>query len=81
MRRARNHHHVSLRYFDHLRLTRQPDEITPLCGGIASIKKPRYCEARCCSISRIAFLSKLLNRPAHSDGPFVIWRELVNYFR
>ncbi|HEM8137436.1 TPA: hypothetical protein U2M34_000282 [Providencia rettgeri] len=57
MRRARNHHHVSLRYFGHLRLTRQQDEITPLYGGIASIKKPRYCEARCCSISRIAFLS------------------------
>ncbi|HHN8582594.1 TPA: hypothetical protein ACRR2I_003097 [Providencia rettgeri] len=39
MRRARNHHHVSLRYFGHLRLTRQPDEITPLYGGIVSIKK------------------------------------------
>ncbi|EPO2453705.1 hypothetical protein ACT7LO_004081 [Providencia rettgeri] len=25
MRRVRNHHHVSLRYFGHLRLTRQPD--------------------------------------------------------
>ncbi|HHQ2583411.1 TPA: hypothetical protein ACSPKR_000734 [Providencia rettgeri] len=33
------HHHVSLRYFGHLRLARQPDEITPLYGGIASIKK------------------------------------------
>ena len=47
MRRVRNHHHVSLRYFGYLRLTRQPDEITPLYAGIASIKKPRYCEARC----------------------------------
>ncbi|HHD7737780.1 TPA: hypothetical protein ACOWQJ_001991 [Providencia rettgeri] len=37
MRRGRNHHHASLRYFGHLRLTRQPDEITPLYGGIASI--------------------------------------------
>ncbi|EMA4784418.1 hypothetical protein U3C50_004223 [Providencia rettgeri] len=40
MRRVRNHHHVSLRYFCHLRLTRKQDEITPLYGGIASIKKP-----------------------------------------
>lgn len=36
----RNHHHVSLRYFGHLRLTRQQDEITPLYGGITPIKKP-----------------------------------------
>lgn len=53
--KTRNHHHVSLRYFGHLRLTRQPDEITPLYGGIASIKKPRYCEARCCSCGCLFF--------------------------
>lgn len=38
--KTRNHHHVSLRYFGHLQLPRQTDEITPLYGGIASIKKP-----------------------------------------
>lgn len=29
MRRVRNHHHVSLRYFGHLRLTRQQEGSPP----------------------------------------------------
>lgn len=40
------------------------------------IKKPRYCEARCCPISRIAFLSKISTYRDKLDLQLLPTREL-----